>query len=149
MLSLEQKCPVFFHLATDASCSDGTAEIQVTGKGLTTFPSGQDPLVRAGIVPTSLGYCEVKWEHTYKVPKTTPDRTEFWVWWCDPGLISDRIDWRASLLYPQKSGFITHPWTGIIQHNKNDKDLSIPSSLNCCQDSLFALKEKAASVRDH
>ena len=43
----------------------------------------------------------------------------------------------------------THPWTGIVQHHKNDEDVGVPGGLNCCQDPVFALKEKAASIRDH
>lgn len=56
----------------------------------------------------------------------------------------------TSTLSPEKWLFVvTHPGTGIIQHNKNDEDVRTPGSLDCRQDSVFALEEEAAPIRDH
>lgn len=44
---------------------------------------------------------------------------------------------------------LTHPGTGIIQHDKDDEDVGILGSLDRCQDSVFAFEEKASSIRNY
>lgn len=87
-----------------------------------------------------LQWVNAKWENSRKEPGTVPPR---------PCFRQNTLKSISTLPSEKWLLLVTHPWARIIQHNKNDEDVRIPGRLDGCLDSVFTLKEQAASVRDH